>query len=696
MSSSSLVPSWRRVGAFTWGIASTPHVKALVGASEISYWPLRGRGLDAVVGWGLKDNTIAAVEFAHKHGLPFWRLEDGFLRSVGLGVDGDTALSMVLDDEGIYYDARRPSRLENLLEHDTDGLDDESLLARAGSAIDAICKHGLSKYNSSPIAPLALGDNGGRPRILVVDQTAGDLSVTCGLGRPNAFQDMLEAAIRENPEAEIFVKTHPDVITGKKRGYLGGCANDSRVRLLTANCNPIRLLELVDKVYVVTSQLGFEALMAGKPVVCFGAPFYSGWGLTDDRRPVSRRTRKRTLNQVFAAAYILYSRYVDPDSGKPCDLERVIEHLALQREQFARNQGRIFCFGFRIWKHNYVRGYLRCPGNGNEVLFPKDAAHAERLGFDSASHIVVWGQRAAAPVNELSKKHGVDIWRMEDGFLRSVGLGSDMTTPASLVVDREGIYYDPRSTSELETILQTTEFDDQLLARGQSLRERLLATGLSKYNVGDHGRGLPITPGDRQVVLVPGQVEDDASIQLGCLSVNTNLGLLEAARAACPDAFIIFKPHPDVLSGNRVGNIPKDVALGVCDHIEEDASLAKCLAAAHQVHVMTSLVGFEALLRGLEVHVYGQPFYAGWGLTTDKHPLARRTRRLTIEELVAGTYLLYPRYLNRETLRFTSAEIVVDQLEADRAKGGQTLKVSWPRRQLRKLHHISREITRGS
>jgi capsular polysaccharide export protein len=151
-----------------------------------------------------------------------------------------------------------------------------------------------------------------------------------------------------------------------------------------------------------------------------------------------------------------------------------------------------------------------------------------------------------------------------------------------------------------------------------------------------------------------------------------------------------------VLSGNRVGNVPTDVALGVCDHIEEDASLAKCLEAADEVHVMTSLVGFEALLRGLDVHAYGQPFYAGWGLTTDNHPLARRTRKLSIEELVAGTYLLYPRYLNRDTLRFTSAEIVVDQLEADRAKGGQTLKIGWPRRQMRKLRHISREITRGS
>jgi capsular polysaccharide export protein len=323
-------------------------------------------------------------------------------------------------------------------------------------------------------------------------------------------------------------------------------------------------------------------------------------------------------------------------------------------------------------------------------VFPRDAAHAVSLGFDSSCHLVVWGQRHSPEIVELAAQHGVDIWRMEDGFLRSVGLGSDMTVPASLVVDREGIYYDPRTASELETILQEADFDEALITEAQELRARLLDTGLSKYNVGHQNQGLPIEPGDRSVVLVPGQVEDDASIQLGCQDIATNLGLLRAAREACPDAFIIFKPHPDVLSGNRCGNVEQTQAFKVCDHIEEDASLAQCLKVADQVHVMTSLVGFEALLRGLDVHVYGQPFYAGWGLTKDRSRPARRTRKLSLDELVAGTYLVYPRYLNRSTFRFTSADAVVTQLQADRARGGQALKISWPRRQLRKLGHIAR------
>ncbi len=679
-----------RVATFSRGIANSKHGPALIGCQELVYWPLSASGIDAVVGWGHKGNTMIAIEFAHKHGLPYWRLEDGFLRSVGLGVEGDTALSMVMDDQGMYYDARRPSRLETLLL--TAPLEDAALLQRARAAIAEIVDNGLSKYNNSPTEMFELPDSKGKPRVLVVDQTAGDLSVACGLGRRDTFSQMLAAAHRENPEAEILIKTHPDVVSGKKQGYLGALETRARQRIISDACNPIELLKHVDKVYVVTSQLGFEALLVGTPVSCFGAPFYSGWGLTDDRQPVARRTESRTLEQVFAAAYILYSRYVDPDTGEPCELERVIEHLALQRREFSRNEGHIFCFGFikHFWKQNYVRAYLRCPGNS--IVFPYSVAHAERLGFDHESKMVVWGRRARGDVSALTAKYGVQPWCMEDGFLRSVGLGSDMEAPASLVVDREGIYFDPSAPSELESTLQSTTFSEELLARARELRARLLASGLSKYNVGDAERKLPIEPGSRDVVLVPGQVEDDASIELGCRDVSTNLGLLKAARAKRPNAYIVFKPHPDVLSGNRRGNIPKEQALMVCDHVEVDASLAQCLRVANEVHVMTSLVGFEALLRGLPVHAYGQPFYAGWGLTVDRHPVNRRTRSLTLDELVAGTYLLYPRYLNRSTQRFTTAFHVVAQLEAALAMSPEKLHVSWPQRQFRKLRNIAKAV----
>jgi capsule polysaccharide export protein KpsC/LpsZ len=79
---------------------------------------------------------------------------------------------------------------------------------------------------------------------------------------------------------------------------------------------------------VVTSQLGFEALMLGKKVTCFGVPFYAGWGLTDDRIPAPRRRAHRTVLEVFAAAYFHYARYVNPINGKRCQLEGLVDAIA--------------------------------------------------------------------------------------------------------------------------------------------------------------------------------------------------------------------------------------------------------------------------------------------------------------------------------------------------------------------------------
>ncbi len=685
---------WHTVAIFSRGIARIPHLRALLGADKVLIRPAdaRASAVDAVIGWGNKANTAVARAYAERHRLPYWRAEDGFLRSVGLGHTGEPPLSMVLDDAGIYYDARQPSRLEQLLSTDGAGnpLDDAALLVRARAAMASIRANQLSKYNDSTVAPLELGPVRGDRRVLVVDQTCGDLSVGCGLADATSFEAMLAAALAENPDAEILVKTHPDVVSGAKRGYLEAVGGRPRVRLLADAVNPIALLEQVDRAYVVTSQLGFEALMVGVPVTCFGAPFYAGWGLTDDRVDVPRRGRPRTLEQLFAAAYLLYPRYLDPDSGEPCEIERVVEHLALQRSEFARNRGTIYCFGYQFWKRRYVRAYLRCPGN--KIVFCRTAEDAESDGCSSSSVFLSWGQRGLAPAQALASRHGAPLWRMEDGFLRSVGLGSDLVTPASLVVDREGIYYDPTAPSELESILEGFEPAPGELERARTLREFIVSVGLSKYNVG-RNRAIDTPPG-KTVVLVPGQVEDDASIQLGCRDVRTNAALLTTAREARPDAFIIYKPHPDVLSGNRRGQV-SPTAARAADLVVEDATLAQCLAAADEIHTMTSLVGFEGLLRGLQVFVYGQPFYSGWGLTTDRHALPRRTRRLTLDALVAGTLLRYARYLNPDTGRFTTPERTVARLrtERDRSARARALKMSWPRRQLRKLIHVYKGVT---
>jgi capsular polysaccharide export protein len=254
--------------------------------------------------------------------------------------------------------------------------------------------------------------------------------------------------------------------------------------------------------------------------------------------------------------------------------------------------------------------------NQKQVVFVPNAHKANALGIKSDDCLVYWGREAPEGLLALAAQHAVRVLRMEDGFVRSVGLGSDLIRPLSLVLDQRGIYFDPTQPSDLEHMLGTAQFSDKELARARHVRAFIVEHGITKYNLEPCESASWPSKG-RQVVLVPGQVEDDASIRYGCTDVKTNLSLLQAARRAHPDAFVVYKPHPDVMSGNRVGKLNLAQARQFADHVETRLSVVSCISACDVVHTMTSLAGFDALLRGKRVVVYGQPFYAGWGLTDD-------------------------------------------------------------------------------
>lgn len=652
-----------RLGVFTTGVLRVPALKALTGARRVVFWPGApdSRRVDAVAGWGHKPTAARAREYARRQGLPYLALEDGFLRSVGLS-GSEPPLSLVVDDLGIYYDARGPSRLEQLLQAD-ERLHDPELLERAERFRARLVASGVSKYNHAPDElPKELPEG---ELVLVVDQTYDDASVSGALADARSFQQALECALSEHPTAQVVVKVHPATVAGKKRGYLAARSHGSRVTTVSADVSPQALLKRARHVYVVSSQLGFEALLAGVPVTCFGQAFYSGWGLTTDRQASPRRTRRLSLAQLVAGALLLYPRYRHPLSGEGCEAEPVLEHLALQRRIFAENRRHFVCFGMSYWKRPFVRRYLRSPGRSVRFVatpaeLKDDAQLAQATG-------VVWASRKSAELEAWAKARGLPLWSMEDGFVRSAGLGSDLTAPGSLVLDADGIYYDPSRESRLEKILQHAELTLEELARAAELRALIVASGISKYNLpARESLRVSVRPGQR-ILLVPGQVADDASVRLGTQSVSDNLALLHAVRRENPGAYLLYKPHPDVLSGNRTGAL-HGVESPPWDQVIGQVPLAACLAVAHEVHTMTSLVGFEALLRGLPVVTYGQPFYAGWGLTRDHAPLARRTRRLSLDELVAGALLRYPRYVSWSARCFVSAEDKVRELERASAR----------------------------
>jgi len=646
------------IGTFSGKLARLPGLEALLGERPVhlrSPWylrPAQRARVRAVVGWGQRPSTQQPRAWAARRGLPFIALEDGFLRSWGTG-STHPGLSLVVDEQGIYYDATQPSALESLLASGAD------LLAGAGAdharARSSVVRARLGKYNFAP--DWQGTPPPGRARVLVVDQTVGDASIRCGLATSASFTTMLHAARRENPGACIYVKTHPEVSDGAKRGHYGALTADANTVLLREAVNPYSLLAHMDRVYVVTSHLGFEALLAGVPVTCFGMPWYAGWGATDDRASCPRRGKQRTVAELFAAAYLHYTRYLNPYTHARGSIFDVIDWLVHQRRMTQRLAGRSIAIGYRRWKAENVHPFLALPPC--QPHFVADAGRAAALQPGPQDRLIVWGADPAPEIAALARRSGAALLRMEDGFIRSVGLGSDFVPPQSLVLDASGLYFDPRQSSDLEDLLNTHAFTAPERQRAARVRALIVAQRISKYNV--EAYAVPAwRQTARRTVLVPGQVEDDASIRHGCGDdVHTNLALLRAVRAACPDAFIVYKPHPDVAAGKRRGAVRHGAARQYTDAIETRLSALGCIAACDAVHTMTSLTGFDALLRGKQVSVYGRPFYAGWGLTEDKLPIPRRARTLTLDELVAAALLHYPLYWDWTLQGFTTCEATI-------------------------------------
>jgi len=692
----------RVIGVTSSGMLAIPCLHTLLGDDlRRVRSPRQARSARAIAGWGAKPSGARAQAMSQRLGLPALFVEDGFLRSWGTG-DRFPPLSVVVDDLGIYYDSTRPSAIERLLASDADVL--AGIGPDVARAKGLILLHRLSKYNHAP-------DWQETPRtgarVLVVDQTAGDKSVALGGARADTFAAMLAAARAENPGATVYVKTHPEVASGRKGGYLTQVQDDAQTVVLRQAINPLSLIEHMDRVYVVSSTMGFEALLAGKPVTCFGLPWYAGWGCTEDRQHCPRRTRSRNLDELFAAGYFHYARYLDPVTRRPGSIFDAIDWLVRQRAKadgLRRADGtprQLICVGFRRWKAANLRPMLAL--DPSQAVFVRDAAAAARRAPAPGDALLFWGTSPPAGLQELASARGARLVRMEDGFLRSVGLGSDLIRPLSLVLDNLGIYFDPRVASDLEQLLEISRFSDDELVRAARVREAVVRQGITKYNLEPRNAASWPTRG-RPVVLVPGQVEDDASIRFGCTDVRTNLALLRAAREARPDAYLVYKPHPDVKSGNRAGRMAIAEARRYADHVETRLSVVSCIDASEEVHTMTSLTGFDALLRGRKVVTYGQPFYAGWGLTHDKArdgaALARRRRRLALDELVAGTLLRYPLYWDWELKGYTTCEAVLARLvetrDALESNGGlKKLQVGFLRRQGRKLRVLGQAWLAG-
>jgi capsular polysaccharide export protein len=405
------------------------------------------------------------------------------------------------------------------------------------------------------------------------------------------------------------------------------------------------------------NQLALVAALAGQRPKLDGPGRYLG--LSDPDSPL-----EQALREVIASQLLADLTWRDPFTGQAVPARQIVAMLAEWKALIDANRPIVAVFGVARWKRVTMDALL---WNGSGVPY---AGASDALNLPKGSLALAWKSRTPTALLAGLAARGVAVGELEDGMIRSAGLGANCVPPLSVIVDPLGPHFDPAQPSTLENILQHDEISPALIARARRLRRRLVEAGISKYGqakMAEDCRLIERPPGSRRQVLVTGQVEDDRAMLLGGAGC-TNRDLLARARAAEPDADIIYKPHPDVEAGHRRGAIPDAEVLALANRIERHAAIGTLLAQVDGIHVISSLAGFEALCRGVAVTTHGIPFFAGWGLTCDLGPVpARRNRRRSLDELIVAVLILYPRYLDPLTRLPCPPEVLVERLAAGQA-----------------------------
>lgn len=418
------------------------------------------------------------------------------------------------------------------------------------------------------------------------------------------------------------------------------------------------------------NEIALVAVLERRPVRLFGSGRYARCDQEENR-----------LAAVVAGALVDGLTYRCPFTEEAMPPAAAIKLLGSWRALIDRNRKIGGIAGVAGWKRTTVDPLL---WNGSQV--PEHIRNVAGIPTPN-SQVIAWKSRTSPSFLSELEHSSVCVAEIEDGFIRGPGLGANCVPPLSVVVDGQGVYFDPSAPSDLEVILQSSDMCSEMIERAAKLRERIAATGISKYGIASEQKSAP--GNDRRRILVVGQVEDDRSVMSGGAG-QTNLELLTRARKLEPDAWIIYRPHPDVDAGHRKGHIPDEIASRHADEIDRESAIAALIGSVDGLHCITSLAGFEALMHGKPVTTHGVPFYAGWGLTNDLADIpARRSRQRTLDELVAATLILYPRYLDPVTWLPCPPEILVERI----ANGEAT--VAAPLSGVRKLQGKLKLALRG-
>lgn len=633
-------------GSYSFGMRDRKELEILLEA-PIKYFrfPYGYEKVTAYLAWGYKPAGFRSKLYAQKHNKPCYVVEDGFLRSLYSSKASKTPLSIVFDKKGAYFDASIVTDLEELL---VKKIVTSEQKKEAREAIDFFTKNRLSKYCITTPPPTSNFDTHLlKSAIVLIDQTLGDASLEYGGVSQENIPSIVEDILANNKDKKIFLKTHPDVIFGKSESCFSSLIQNERITKIPNDIALIDIFNQKPQIIALTSLAGFEALLHGCEVTCYGLPWYCGYGLTldkhNDAKIVAQRRKPLSLEEIFYLAYMVYPLYLDPNTLQKGNFWDVAYYLSRCIKHIEKLSGTIYAFGFRPWKQKDVLPFFKTPFN--QVLYVKNAEQAienKAILDNKNAKILVWSYKNQEDI-DIIKSHNpnIPILRCEDGFIRSYGLGSDFIKPYSLAIDKNELYFyhSQDNPSEIQALLKEKSLP-YIQEQVKNLHNAIIANSINKYNL-EVIKSLPIKTTKRKILAI-GQVDGDASLKYGTDNnaiALSNQYLLDYAKSTYPDDFIIYKPHPDVISGNRGGMIknPYDY----CDYYAAEESVLSCIESSDIVITMTSLSGFEALIREKKLDILGHPFYKNIAMDITDEKLL---------DFIRSVFIDYPIYRNKSFL----------------------------------------------
>lgn len=578
-------------------------------------------------------------------------VEEGFLAYLRHPICGHSPLSVVIDRTGIHYDSTRPSDLQSILIQTaaswTDGMG-----ARARRIMATIRRLRLSKYNHQE--GLLGEETGRRYRVLLVDQSTQSRALRYGGANTDIFEQMMDSSCKGFPETDLVVKMHPDHDLNRAKSILHGRIRPG-VSALPPRVNIWSVLNQVDVVYTVSSQVGFEALMAGKKVVCFGQPFYSGWGLTTDVASGRGSGRQLTLEQLVYGVLVKYPLYIHPERQELCDIEEILSYLESAHLGALGFYDRIYTVGLRPQEKRtlpeYLRGHLALDVNH---ISPK-SARSRTYGPTEA--VLYWDPREC---------HGDDLSYLESRGVSVLRAGpwpmdpiqGDQAQPNILQITRNRLYNDGSPRNDLVLLLEQAHFDFDLLRRAETLQQNFLAVLEQESKIRSHA--LNNQSVGRWIALVLGQGEGEGPWGVREKAVSTDHELLTQVRLDFPEAYILYAPP--VGESYSENHVPMSVDPTLYDQLVRPEHTVSCFKLADAVHVVSAFRGIYALIYGKLLYTYGRPFYAGWGLTHDAEVFVGRSKQRSLTELLCATFILAPTYFNWLTRTSGTPEEAVRRL----------------------------------